>query len=265
VLRNKDKVDFESRFTDVDTIVDQWRIRHRLASSELREEFRSKLIISLIYHDAALEGDVLSHSEIKAAIDTNIISDTSLIPSYEEIINYNTAVLFALGFAGSKRKAIKLDTIREICGHLAPEAGATAPYRKENPLHRLYYHDISPPERISYRMRKLGEWLDSGEPKDLHPIRFAAELHWRLMAIFPWAKHSGRTARILCNLVLERSQFPLAVIHSIDRQRYYEALRSANSNALLAIYLEATEATATAALRVYDEAERRIKARRKAS
>jgi len=265
LLRYKDKVDFESRFSEVDTVVDQWRIRQKLAVPALGQEFRSKLIISLIYHDAALEGEVLSHSEIKAAIDTNIISDTSLIPQYEEISSFNTAAMYALEYAGSKRKPIKLDALREIFGHLAPEAGSAAPYRKENPLHRLYYHDISPPERIGYRMRKLGEWLDGGEPKNMHPVRFAAELHWRLMAIFPWAKHSGRAARIASNLVLERNQYPLAVIHSIDRQHYYEALRTSNSNALLDIYLEAIEVTATAALRVYDEAERRIKARRRAS
>ena len=97
MLRFKEKEDFETRYRDVDDAVDSWRSAVSAATAELRQEFFDKLVISLIYHDSALEGEVLSHSEIKAAIDVNIISDSSLIPAYEEITNFHAANQLARG------------------------------------------------------------------------------------------------------------------------------------------------------------------------
>ena len=257
MLRYREKEDFETRFREVESAVEDFRTASRDAWAELEAEFHEKLLISLIYHDAALEGEVLTHGEIKAAIDTNIISDSSLIPSYEEITNFHKACLHADQLAKNKRKPVKVETIREIYAILAPEAVAgELAYRKENPLHRLYYHDICPPEKITGKMKKLGEWLDSQTVKDLHPIEKTAKFHWRFMGIFPWAAHSGRTARIVSNLMLQQAGYPVAVIHSIDRQRYYEALRSPNSKGMLSIYLEGVETTAASATRVYEEAKR---------
>ena len=255
MLRYREKEDFEARFRDVESACETLRGLERRAWSELQNEFREKLLISLIYHDAALEGEVLTHSEIKAAIDTNIISDSSLIPSYEEISNFYKACMYAEQLAKQKRKPVKVDTVREVYALLAPEtvAGGLA-YRRENPLHRLYYHDICPPEKINFKMKKLGEWMESAETKEMHPIERAAKTHWRIMSIFPWATHSGRTARIIANLILEQAGYPLAVIHSIDRQRYYESLRSPNSKSLMSVYLEGVETTAASAVKVYEEA-----------
>lgn len=264
MLRYREKEDFEARYRDVEAACENWRAAERKAWPELREEFREKLLISLIYHDAALEGEVLTHSEIKAAIDSNIISDTSLIPSYEEISNFYKACMHADQLAKQRRKPVKVDTVREVYALLAPEAVAGGlAYRKENPLHRLYYHDICAPEKINYKMRKLGEWMEAASTRELHPIERAAKTHWRLMAIFPWAMHTGRTARIIANLLLEQAGYPIAVIHSIDRQRYYESLRGDHMG-LLSLYLEAVQTTAESEIRVYDEADRAPRRRRRA-
>jgi Fic family protein len=254
VLRYKEKHDIEARLNEVDHVLERWQSYEADAAPELRKLFRDRLMISLIYHDAALEGEVLSLGEIKAAIDQNIISDASLIPAYEATKNFFNACQDFFAAAPSKKKPLKLETVRGIFSQLVPgETGKDSTYRKENPLHRLYYHEISPPEKISYRMRKFGEWLESDECKDMHPVRRAASAHWRLMAIFPWTKQTGRVARIISNYLLLHARLPLAVIHSIDRQRYYEALKS-DEEMLLLVYLEAVETTAASAIRVYQEA-----------
>jgi Fic family protein len=254
VLRYREKEDIEARFAEVDSLIREWRELRAGVLEALEREFRSKLLVSIIYHDAALEGEVLTYSEIKAAVDTKIISDTSLIPAYEDIKCFNDALMYALEYAANKRnKQFKLDNIREVYARLSPAEDPKG-VRKDNPLHRLYYHEIAPPEKILPRMKKLGEWLESPECRDTHPVERAARTHWELMSIFPWTKQSGRAARIIANAILEQGEYPLAVIHQIDRQRYYESLRSPNSRTLLSIYLEAIETTANAALRVYEEA-----------
>jgi Fic family protein len=263
VLRYKETEDIDARYAEVERAVQAWRARHAGVPVSLRHEFVQRLRISLIHHDAALEGEVLSYSEIKAAIDPSIISDPSLIPSYEEIKRFNDACDFASEHAGNKKKPFRLDTIRDLYGILAPDEKAKGlPYRKENPLHRLYYHDIAPPEKIQAQMRKLAEWIEEPSTRQMHVAERIAHLHFKLMAIFPWAKETGRTARIVCNLLLEEAGYPVAVIHSIDRQRYYEALRGDHLG-LLSLYLEAVQTTAESELKVYEEADKASPKRRR--
>lgn len=256
MLRITEKEDFDARKREVEAVVVTWRQSVEKVPVAVEREFRSKLLISLIYHDAALEGEVLTHSEIKAATDTSIISDSSLIPAYEDITNYNAAVSVALQLAEQKKKVpISLELIRQLYGILAPKAKAESfAYRKDNPLHRLYYHSIASPEDIASAMKKVDKWLASEDFADLDPIERAAEAHWRVMEVFPWLDQSGRLSRILSIMILAQEDYPLPVIHSIDRQTYYEALRDSDVRALNRLYLEAVETTATSSMRVYEEA-----------
>jgi len=257
MLRWEEKEDVAERYTVVDATVAKWRERRAAVSDELRREFDDKLHISWIFHDSALDGEVLTYGEIKAATDKNIISDVSLIPSYENIKAFDAASKMALAHAENRKKAIDLELATAIFGMLQPdEAAKGCPYRTENPLHRLYYHEIAPPETVAERMRAFGLWLVAPERKGEHPIEMVTAAHRELMGIFPWSKGTGRVARILTNAILHRHGYPLAVIHSIDRQRYYNALRPDDSKLEL-LLLEAVETTAASALRVYDEASAR--------
>src|SRR5688500_15922115 len=158
----------------------------------MRKEFLQRLRISLIHHDAALEGEVLSYSEIKAAVDPTIISDPSLIPSYEEIKRFDDACNHAAEVAANKKKPFRIETVRDLYGMLSPDEKAKGlPFRKENPLHRLYYHDIAPPEKILPAFKKLGEWIEEPATRQLHGVERAAMMHFKLMAVFPWAKETG--------------------------------------------------------------------------
>jgi Fic family protein len=222
----------------------------------LVSEFAKRLEISAIYHDSALEGVVLSYSEIKAAIDKKIISDVSLIPSYEEIKLYQTANEWCHEQATAhKKKPVGLETIKKLYSILTPaEVAKGIPFRKDNPLHRLYYHEISQPDKIIPRMKKLGEWFDEDATKRMHPVERAARAHFRFMSIYPWNKNSGRVARLLSNLMLERDGYPPAILHTIDRQRYYEVLRAEHAG-IVPLYLEAVATSLETAQKFYDEAQ----------
>jgi Fic family protein len=252
VLRYKETEDIDARFSEVERVVSTWRTKLAGANPAARAEFNNRLRISLIHHDAALEGEVLSYSEIKAAVDPSIISDPSLIPSYEDIRNFDDACNFAADLA-AKKKPFKIETLRDIYSILAPEEKAKGlPFRKENPLHRLYYHDITPPEKIQPAMRKLAEWLEEPASRETHVVERVATLHSKFMAIFPWAKESGRAVRVASNLLLQEAGYPIAIVHSMDRQRYYESLKGDHMT-LLSIYLEAVQTTAESEMRVYEE------------
>jgi len=120
-------------------------------------------------------------------------------------------------------------------------------YRKDIPQHRLYFHEYAPPDKIAYKVRQVVDWLNGPEPKKMkNALRVAARVHFDLLRIFPFQSDSGKVSRLIMNVILMRAGYPPAIIHSTERQKYYEALKSqlptiitmmneAISNALLSI------------------------------
>ena len=155
-------------------------------NDSIRRDYQDRLDVSWLFHESAMEGVVLSYSELKAAIDHRIISDVSLIPMYEDVKNHKLSLDFVRDAIASKRPPeIDVEFIRKLYVMLTPEAGPKgAPYRKENPLHRLYYHEIAAPEKIQPKMKKLDEWLDALD-QTLIPSAQNAELKALLVKVRP--------------------------------------------------------------------------------
>lgn len=202
----------------------------RRARTQVRKEYQEKFDIAWIYHDSALEGVVYAMDELKSAIYDEVVSDNSLIPVYDEIRNHMAAIEMIREMSEKKRLTVTLEMIKKLYAQLAPEEleGKGPPkYRKDMPLHRLYFHDISTPDKISYRMRQLVQWMnDPDTKKTTHPVRLAAKAHFQMLHIYPFPRHSGKVARLVMNLILLHAGYPPVVIHATERQRYYEALKS---------------------------------------
>jgi len=196
----------------------------------MRREYQERFDVAWIYHDSALEGVVYSMDELNAAIYGSELADPALIPVYDEIRNHMGAIAMIREMATRKRANVTLDVIKKLFAQLAPEEleGKGPPtYRKDMPLHRLYFHEISQPDKISYRMRQLVQWLSDPETKKtMHPVRMASKAHFQLLHIYPFPRHSGKVARLVMNLLLMRAGYPSVIIHATERQRYYEALRN---------------------------------------
>ena len=95
---------------------------------------------------------------------------------------------------------------------------------------QVYVGDYIPPHpsHIELLMHKFIDWLNSPENRDLHPIRFAALAHYKLVYIHPFVDGNGRTSRLLMNLILMQSGYPPVIIRKQDRLKYYQFLETAN-------------------------------------
>ena len=220
------------------------------ASKSKLKGYQDRFDISWIYHDSALEGVVYTMEELETAIFEETVTDPSMIPVYDEVRNHKIAIDIIREHAEKRRFSLTLDVIKNLFAQLAPEEleGKSPPkYRKDIPLHRLYFHEISPPDKISYRMRQLVQWANASETKkSMHPIRLASKVHYELLHIYPFPRHSGKVARLVLNVLLLRAGYPPAVIHSTERQRYYDALKTSEDatanivNEALAVAVEST-------------------------
>jgi Fic family protein len=256
-----------------------------VAAKEKGQDFLEKFEMSWIYHDSALEGVVYTPQELKAALQPGTVAqEASMMPIIFEIRNHKSVVDFIREEAkqGGKRQAqITLTTIKrmhDLFSGNTPEAQMArsaferrektekelakekekSGYRRDMPLHRTYFHDIAQPGKIQPMLEKLVDFTAGAEFREYHPIKQAAMVQHQFIQIFPFAEHSGKIGRMCSNLILLRNNHFPCVIHSIDRQRYYEAFRSNASNFRLLV-MEAMENSLDNALKYFRDLARRYK------
>lgn len=211
--------------------------------------FMERFTISWIFHDFALEGAILTVAEIKSAIDDEIYSSPSLVPKYHDII----ALRDGINYIWSTRNQpvpLNLDWLKRLHQLLLPaDKKDQIQYRKDALIHRPYFHDLAAPDKISYRMRKLTEWMEK-EGARAHPMELACEIHRELIRILPWVNISGRVARLAMNHILLAENYWPTIIHHVERQRYYDTLQR-DQDELLELCIETMNSGLTASNRLY--------------
>jgi Fic family protein len=221
------QISMEERTADLEA-------RLQKADAVFQATYRENLDMSWIYHDSALEGVVYTFQELKTAIDPEaaVMADSTLQPACEEIRRHREALNYIRDYAPKKRQPINLDVVKTIYLLLHPEEGdvKTLRYRKDIPQHRLYFHEYAPPDKITYKMRQILDWVNDPETRRTrNSVRVAARAHYDLLRVFPFTQDSGKVARLFMNLLLLRSGYPPAIVHSTERQRYYDALKGSSA------------------------------------
>ncbi|MEN9800282.1 MAG: hypothetical protein RL653_3979 [Pseudomonadota bacterium] len=249
------------------------------------EAFLKRFEMAWIFHDNALEGTVFTEPELSAALGPQAgAADASMLPVVFEIRNHKTVCDFIRAEAksgGKKQAQVTLTLIKRLHDMLAgntPESQAAraqfglrektdrekekdkekAGYRKDMPLHRTYFHDIHQPSKIPAALEKLVDHTASAEFREFHPIQQAAHFQHAFMQIFPFTEHSGRVARMCSNLILVRANYLPVVIHSIDRQKYYESLRGPVAN-FRGLLMDAMENSLDNGIKFFKDQSRRFR------
>lgn len=253
------------------------KLRDTLQTHPRAQDFLERFEMSWIFHDNALEGVVYAPQELAAAIRPGRAPvEASMQPAILEINNHKSAVDFARHEAktsGRKGVVITLNMVRHMhdlfLGNTTQAQAARAAterrertekelvkererasFRKDMPLHRTYFHDIAQPGKIQPLLEKLLELSSTSDFRESHPIKQAATFQHQFLQIFPFSDHSGKVARMFSNMFLLKSHFLPCVIHSVDRQRYYESLRG-NNVAFRSLVMEAMENSLDNALKFF--------------
>jgi Fic family protein len=215
-----------TRYLDIDDRTEDVRELMRERPHDTRD-FLEKYELSWIYHEAALEGMVLTHAELRQAFEDNGVVDTSMVHAFNEVRNQRNAIDFIKAEAKSKQPKYSLALVKKIFEILYTGLPNRLPvtFRRDMPLHRTYFHDIVQPVQIQPGLEQLFDFMGSEEFRKMHPIKQATHSHHRFMEIFPFSDLSGKVGRMLMNLILVRAGFMPVIVHSIDREKYYEGLR----------------------------------------
>jgi Fic family protein len=184
--------------------------------------------MSWIHHDNMLEGRLFRPEEVlDALVGEDGTMDRYLHPLMEEIRRYRDAIRLVWELAHGGDDAVNLESLKAIHRILTPRSKDRGGlYRQTSPVHRDYYQPICTADKVPYHLRKLFEFIRSECDEACDPVSFAAEVHHRLMFIYPFRRNPGTTARLFTNLLLMSRGYPPAIIPGNLRSEYYEALYS---------------------------------------
>jgi Fic family protein len=215
-----------TRYIDIDDRTEDLNDRMR-EDPAIAQDFVQKYELSWIHHENALEGVIYTGHELASALANQPLADANVFGALQEIRNHKVAIELVRAEARAKKVRLNLTVIRRIYEALGAgiSGRSEAEYRKDMPLHRAYFHEIAPPAKVPFLLGKLVDFCDSAEFRQSHPIQQASKLQHGFMQVYPFTEGSGKVARLLANLILIHRGYLPCIIHSIDRQRYYESLR----------------------------------------
>jgi Fic family protein len=251
-----------TRYVDIDDRNDDLSERMR-AEPRIAADFLAKYEMSWLYHENALEGVVCTTQELELALAQPAIADVAYLNTLREVRNHKAAMDLVREEARSKKPRLNLTLVKRLYETLGQgmEGRNGAEYRKDMPLHRAYFHEISQPAKIAAALAKLMENCETADFRNAHPVQRAARLHHAFMQIYPYTENSGRIARLLANLVLLNAGFLPCIIHATDRQRYYDSFRQPET-ALRDVTMDAIDNALALAEKYIDTA---VSQRRKAA
>ena len=223
------------------------RARGFLDAAQLKGEWikdmQSAALILEAHHSTHIEGTELTLSEAQ-----NILAGKTVRgvrpDDRQELLNYKDAIDFVSEYLDNKSK-ITEEIIKNIHRILVKDVrgGSFEPgsYRKvQNYVANSITGEIiyKPPvsDEVPALMKEFVEWLN--EEKDISAILVAGVAQHRFVDIHPFLDGNGRTARVLCTLILYQNGydfkrlFSLSEYYDKNRREYYDAIQKVRESGL---------------------------------
>jgi Fic family protein len=214
-------------FQEIDELKQSLDARRPLPVHTLRT-IREHLIIHWTYHSNAIEGNTLTLSETKVALE-GITVGGKTIKEHLEAINHKEAILYVEEIVQQQEPLSEWqikNIHRLILKHIHDEHAGV--YRKENVIISGAAHIPPDATQVPNYMEQFIEQY-SKEWNFLHPVERSALIHIEFVKIHAFVDGNGRTARLLLNFELMKTGYPPIVIEKGDRADYYTALDHAHT------------------------------------
>ncbi len=215
------------RIDKLKTWLDEFRPLEPTIVAELKKLYD----VQFTYNSNAIEGNTLTQSETELVLTKGITVGGKTLDEHLEAIGHQEAINY-IEYLAQQDTPINQWEIKQI--------------------HNLILRKINPEEAGNYRtldvmaagtnyrypahyllpqlMGDFGAWLNSESALNLHPVEYASIAHYRFVSIHPFRDGNGRTARLLMNLLLIQSGYPIVVINNQVRNDYINALAHAQQH-----------------------------------
>ena len=276
-LKDLEKTDFmyyadvEGRLVDLDKRVQTMREEVGRLSPEVLQHIEQQFRIKGIYHSNAIEGNSLTIGETRMVVEQGLTLSGKTLRDQAEAKNLSHALDFMEQLASSRDTPITLSDIRQIHSLILQDIldDYAGQYRDSEVSISGSEYEPTKAHLVPQEMSDLGDYVKDITSPDYNrrqlPILTATAVHAWLARIHPFVDGNGRTSRILMNLVLIRSGYPICIIAREERLRYYHALEESQAGNLTPLLelvyenvVESQEVWETAAEEQKREKERRV-------
>lgn len=257
-----DDFDIKDRFYSIEEKTEKLKMKIENLTEEEQIAFMEICAQAYIFHDSALEGMVVSADEISSVF----LSDTD--PQYirsrvlQEIRNHRkkihdivqNSIRFRHSNAIYRSAEVKMEYILATHEELYEGVPKRFPgkTRSTMPLHLSYFHELSKPKQIKEKLIELCSKTSDPEFRAQHPVNQAVLFHFNFMQIFPFLEGTGKVGRLFMNNFLLQGGYELAIIHSSERQLYYETLKD-GLESLRLLVLDSIESTLDSRINFLEE------------
>ncbi len=223
------------------------RARGFLDAAQLKgdwiKDMQSAALILEAHHSTHIEGTELTLSEAQNILAGKTVKGVRP-DDRQELLNYKDAIDFVSEYLDRKSE-ITEEIIKDIHRILVKDVrgGSLEPgsYRKvQNYVANSMTGEIiyKPPasDEVPVLMKEFVEWLN--EEKDISAILIAGVAQHRFVDIHPFLDGNGRTARLLCTLILYQNGydfkrlFSLSEYYDKNRREYYDAIQKVRESGL---------------------------------
>ena len=223
--------------------------------ADVLKDLEEWLKIELTYSSNAIEGNTLTRLETAEVIERGISAALKgkSLGDQLEAINHAKAVEFVRSLA-KKKKGHQLVTEEDIKAiHKIILTGINddwaGRYRESEVFIKGSSVEFPLPRNVPYPMQEFIQWLEGKQGE--HPVRIAADAHFKFVSIHPFVDGNGRCARLLMNLILIINGYPMAIIKNEERIGYLEAVNIGQTKGNLQAFYSVIEKAEERSLDAY--------------
>jgi len=196
----------------------------RPLSTDLVRNLEDWFLVELTYTSNALEGNTLSRRETAAVVERGLTVGGKTLVEHLEATNHAKALKGVMRLSQSATSELRRTDLLQLhaCVLHGIDDSNAGQYRRV-PVRISGSPVVLPnPIKVPDLMDALIDWIVSSVA--MHPVELAAEAHYQLVTIHPFADGNGRTARLLMNLILMQNGYPPGIIRTRDRLKYIGGL-----------------------------------------
>ena len=221
------------------------RARGFLEAAELKREWLSEMqnraLILESHHSTHIEGTELTLEQAKRILSGEKVEGVDA-EDERELFNYKKAMDYVSRYV-KVEEPVTGDIIRDIHKILVESVrgGSAKPgnYRAVrnyivNSRTREVIYTPPPASEVEKLMDDLVDWINIA--KDISPVIVAGITQFQFVHIHPFLDGNGRTARLLCTLILYKTGYDFKKLFSIseyydkNRKDYYDAIQNVREN-----------------------------------
>ena len=222
-------------------------------SEENQNKLQKKTRLEFNYNSNHLEGNTLTYGQTQLLLFFDKSSGNVAVSDIEEMKAHDVALSQIKEMAKDNERPLSELFIKELNktilvksfwkDAISPNGSPTRKkieigQYKTSPnsvqLKNDEIHEYASPEETPALIRDLLNWYQE-KNEELHPVRLAAEFHYRFVCIHPFDDGNGRVSRLLMNYILLKHNYPMVIIKSEDKENYLTALQKADTGDLLAL------------------------------